>query len=344
MQVNFIQPSYNIWGETPSDYSESVKWIEACGRICYKSEDRITETSAEKFVGNVCKSGHYSVIEHSNFVVEIDVPLSDYVGVYNKIIERFQHRLAYHTIALVHVGSHEDGIMRIQVNGNIRSWYETYETIISNRDIFQPFLKEYGDLFLIDDGKKNDNSPWYPVKQCNIFNELKRITVMCTIDRGITHEFVRHRPCSFSQESTRYVNYNNKGFDVIIPSWLDINPGEYSINNLASKAKNQETYDYMLSIYESLDSYNKLVDKEKGHGWIAGRGRAVLPNSIKADIAITADLAEWEHIFNLRCAPGAHEQFRQISIPMLCDFYKIYPDIFKTVYNKYIEGKEDSIN
>ena len=337
MQVNFIKPSYTIWGETPSDYSESVKWIEACGRICYKSEDKITETSAEKFVGNVCKSGHYSVIEHSNFVIERTTTLDEYKEVYNNIILTLQNRLAYHNIQTT-CDNASDGstVMRIQINGNIRSWYESFQLNQYDELYFQ-FVKQYGKLFQIVYTDKT--SPWYPVKQCNVFDELKRITVMCTIDRGITHEFVRHRPCSFSQESTRYVNYNNKGFDVIIPSWLNIEPGQYSIENLATRSKNQETYDYMLSIYESLDSYNKLVDKEKGHGWIAGRGRAVLPNSIKADIAITADLAEWEHIFNLRCAPGAHEQFREISIPMLNDFWRIYPDIFKTVYNKYIEDK-----
>jgi thymidylate synthase (FAD) len=141
------------------------------------------------------------------------------------------------------------------------------------------------------------------------------ITVKFVCDRGVTHELVRHRLCAFTQESTRYCNYNKKGMTVIDPSstfWLN----------------NDFCYDHWLNhMVECEKVYNTLIN----HGATPQEARSVLPNSLKTEIVTTANLREWRHILQLRTAKSAHPQMREMMIPLLRDFKRLIPVIFDDI-------------
>ena len=147
------------------------------------------------------------------------------------------------------------------------------------------------------------------------------VTVRVICDRGITHELVRHRLCAFSQESTRYANYSDARFGneitVIRPFfWKNDNP---------------KFARWMNAMYACEAAYLELIEA----GATAQEARSVLPNSLKAEIVITANIREWRHIFKLRCAKAAHPQMRQIMLPMLQEFNERIPLLFRDLALKY---------
>lgn len=147
------------------------------------------------------------------------------------------------------------------------------------------------------------------------------ISVRIVCDRGITHELVRHRLCSFSQESTRYANYGKEKFGreitVIRPFfWAEDSP-EFEV--------------WKRSMEAAEAAYLSLLDM----GARPQEARSVLPNSLKTDIVTTANIREWRHIFNLRCAKASHPQIRQIMLPLLAAFYQRLPVLFEAQYEKY---------
>jgi len=154
--------------------------------------------------------------------------------------------------------------------------------------------------------------------------EHSALTVRFVIDRGVSHELVRHRLCAFSQESTRYCNYGG-GVTFVIPSWVAIEPGEY--NDYANALK---------SSYMNADGmwFNSLRDQELRYislltdGWTPQQARSVLPNSLKTEIVVTANFREWQHIFSLRCGKAAHPQMREVMIPLSQEMHKRIPEVF----------------
>ena len=190
--------------------------IEIASRTCYKSEDKITEDSANKMVKSLINRGHHSVIEHS----------------------------------------------------------------------------------------------------------LLSVRFIC--DRGVTHELVRHRLCSFSQESTRYVNYSG-GCQFIIPPWCDLNPGKYSKSSIVHSDSNTRIWYYLMWSIEK--DYSNLIYQ----GWSPQQARSILPNSTKTEIVMTANFREWRHIFILRCSKAAHPQMREIMIPLLGEMKKLRPVFFQDI-------------
>ncbi|MBF0572237.1 MAG: FAD-dependent thymidylate synthase [Desulfamplus sp.] len=147
------------------------------------------------------------------------------------------------------------------------------------------------------------------------------ITVRIVCDRGVLAELTRHRLASFSVESTRYANYSKDKFGseitFIKPFFWQENSPEYKEWEKAMEA--------------SEKAYMNLIK----NGAKAQEARSVLPNSLKTDIIITANIREWLHIFNLRCSKASHPQMRQIMIPLLAEFNKRLPVLFGSVYNKY---------
>lgn len=141
--------------------------------------------------------------------------------------------------------------------------------------------------------------------------EHEKVTVRIICDRGITHEIVRHRLASYSQESTRYCDYHKKGeIQVIEPFFFVNQPERYKI--------------WQEAIEASERTYNQL----RGLGVTPQEARSVLPNSLKTEIVVTYNLREWRHFFKLRCSPAAHPQMREITIPLLKEFKKKIPVIF----------------
>lgn len=205
--MRIIEPSVEVLDEL--DGYEILKKIERIGRVCYKSEERITSESSKVFIGNILQNGHESVIEH------------------------------------------------------------------------------------------------------------EKVSVRFICDRGVSHEIVRHRIASYSQESTRYCNYSNDKFGkeitVIKPLFWEEDSREYKV-----------WYDAMLY---SEQAYQQLIQM----GAKPQEARSVLPNSLKTEIVVTMNLREWRHFFKLRTTVNAHPQMREIACMALDTLRKEIPIIFDDI-------------
>ena len=208
--MNIITPYTEIMDDINGQ--EILKKIEKCGRVCYKSEGKIKDGSAEKFVANIIKRGHEAVLEHASF------------------------------------------------------------------------------------------------------------TVKFVIDRGVSHEIVRHRLASYCQESTRYCNYIKDDFGseitVIKPFFLEEGTPAW--------------FYWMNSCYKAEREYFSLLD----WGCTAQEARSVLPNSLKTELVMTANLREWRTFFKLRTAEAAHPQMREVTIPLLNELKKLIPIVFDDIVAK----------
>ena len=183
---------------TPINNELILKHLEQCGRVCYKSENKITEDSCKQFLSNILKRGHDAVLEHYN------------------------------------------------------------------------------------------------------------ITVKFTCDRGVSHEIVRHRLASYCQESTRYCSYIKDTFGheitVISPCYLPEGTNTYEMWKQACTAC-EAAYFNMLEA-----------------GCTAQEARAVLPNSLKTELVMTANIREWRHFLKLRTSAAAHPQMREVANKLLAKF------------------------
>lgn len=205
--MKIIDPSIEIL--TPLDGSKTLKFIEQCGRVCYKSESKATDGSAERFVQSLVMAGHESVLEHVS------------------------------------------------------------------------------------------------------------VTVKFVCDRGVSHEIVRHRLASYSQESTRYCNYSKEGFGseitVIRPKGLLEGTDGYKI--------------WAAACMDAEDAYFALLD----WGCTPQDARAVLPNSLKTELIMTANLREWRHFFKLRTAEAAHPGMREVASMALRQMREKIPVVFDDI-------------
>lgn len=205
--MKIIEPSVEIL--TPIDGEAILKMLEAVGRTCYKSEDKIQEGSAEKFISGIVKRGHEAVIEHYN------------------------------------------------------------------------------------------------------------ITVKFICDRGVTHEIVRHRLASYCQESTRYCNYSNDKFN-----------GEITVIKPCFLAEGSEAYRMWTGICSLAEAYYfDLLN----WGCTPQEARAVLPNSLKTELVMTANIREFRHFFKLRCSKAAHPQMREVALMLLKEFKERIPVLFDDI-------------
>ncbi len=143
--------------------------------------------------------------------------------------------------------------------------------------------------------------------------EHEKVTVRVVCDRGITHEIVRHRVGSYSQESTRYCNYRSSGIQVIEPFFFVGDDKKYKI--------------WLNAMYACEKAYNALIEA----GATPQEARSVLPNSLKTEIVITYNLREWRHFFKLRCSKQAHPQIREVALPLLREFKKLIPVLFDDI-------------
>lgn len=147
------------------------------------------------------------------------------------------------------------------------------------------------------------------------------ITVKFICDRGVTHEIVRHRLASYSQESTRYANYSldklGREITVIKPLFWEEDSSEYSI--------------WLSAMEQAEKAYMALIDS----GARAEQARSVLPNSLKTEIVMTCNIREWRHVLNLRCSRAAHPQMREIMLLLLKEFTNKIPVLFDDIYEQH---------
>lgn len=271
--MKIIQPSVEFYGAVPTDYDGALRFIEMAGRTCYQSEDRITDNSAEKFVRKLIAAGHLAMVEHSNFVVKKSYDMwspPDYPT-------EFKYLTVRHMNGAVYIG------------GNLTAWYKIGQQLEWDAEYLQPFKEVYGGLFGIE-LDEDSYSQWTPVPHDEIPHELHRFSAKFTCDRGVSHELVRHRPCSFAQESTQYVNYGGKDMEFI-------EPAGYEDWNGTSTAL------FYQSCMDAEISYGVML---RTGGLKPQQARAVLLNALATRIVVTADAAEWNHIRTLRTAPAAH--------------------------------------
>ena len=144
--------------------------------------------------------------------------------------------------------------------------------------------------------------------------EHEKLTVRFVCDRGVSHEIVRHRIASYSQESTRYCNYALDKFQneltFIRPFFWEGEPEKFQVWQEAMAAAER--------------AYLSLLEL----GVTPQEARTVLPNSLKTELVMTADLREWRHFFQLRAAAPAHPQMREIAVPLLKAFQEAVPVVF----------------
>lgn len=155
------------------------------------------------------------------------------------------------------------------------------------------------------------------------------LSVMFTVDRGVSHEMVRHRIASFAQESTRYVNYSKDKYGSEI-NVIDLAPGIALDRRMQDMPA--ETIEAILNEWEQamLDAekhYMKMIEL----GATAQIARSVLPNSTKTNITITANYREWRNYFRLRTASDAHPQIREVSVALLNELKERIPVIFDDI-------------
>lgn len=248
-------------------FHSMLQHIEYCGRTCYKSEDKITEDSCNRFVNMLREHAHGAMLEHGT--VYLTIPEND-VQEWAMLEESNRYVLWLYFMRELPYSKciYSEGNYYITTN---------YRVVIEND--FEDFMNRY----------------W---AECTD-NHAKRRTFRITCNRGVSHEFVRHRVFSFAQESQRYVNYSKDKFGkeikVIKPLYFEENSDVYNV--------------WRDSCYESEASYFWLIEHEA----TPQQAREVLPNSTATELIMTGFESDWEHFFDLRCAKDAHPQAQEVA-------------------------------
>lgn len=271
--MKLIRPSVEIKVQEAGKEG-MLRHIEWAGRHCYKSHDKITPDSAVKFVGNLVKSGHGSVLEHGTIYLAIpDFSAADkYFGnPYSKVNV---------------VNTESDGEFWCAVTTN-------YRVIVEN-DWDMDLMYEC------------EPTPHHE----------KRITAKFVCDRGVSHEFVRHRKDSFSQESTRYCNYTKDKFGsnitYIRPSWWDVCPSERE-EFTEGLLKAEEIYFKAVKRWEERKPDKRFRSGFKGNPLSPQQARGILPIHLKTELIMTGFESDWNHFFEQRCSTAAHPDARYLA-------------------------------
>lgn len=190
--MKLISPSIEIWEQTDFSMQGIKKHIEKCGRVCYKSEDKITDDSYEKFVQMLIDRGHTAMLEHGTVCFELDKGESILC---DKFIEKFENN-PYSKVKNLYYDL-DNPIERYCKSRITTNFRVTTDLKMSDdyRFLSEPYL------------------------------ELKRITVKLVCSRAVAQQLTRHRKFSFAMESQRYCNYSNKKFDeeitFVMPRWYE---------------------------------------------------------------------------------------------------------------------------
>lgn len=298
--MKLVKPSFEILEQKPKEIvvlddmeigprmvkeellNSIYRQIEIAGRTCYKSEDKITDTSAKEFVERMIKSGHGAMLEHGTVYLQllgVFLDPDDVDIAYGNYIVHHYINNPYSKVKIIH---DEDWKANVYITTN-------YRVMIENNWL--------DDLFYLC------NSTEY---------HERRYTVKFICDRGVSHEFVRHRVFSFAQESTRYCNYSKDKFGneltFIQPCWslAPMSPEDYNGSC------------FLEFLHESEDLYLSLIKE----GWKPQEARAILPNALKTELVMTGFTSDWKHFFELRDASSAHPQARELAQPLHEEFIK----------------------
>lgn len=288
--MKLIKPSFEIWNQ-PAGLEGVYKQIERVGRVCYKSEDKITEDSAKPFVDRMIKSGHGAMLEHGTVYLKVFNVIEN-----SELIDKYKSN-KYSVV--------KEGTEIYNCHGDIL--YGSCKCITTNYRV------------LVENGWLDDLKY---ICEPTEYHE-KRTTVHFVCDRGVSHEFVRHRVMSFAQESTRYCNYSKDKFGneltFIQPCWLDDERLKlYGPYHTVIRDKSLESI-FIASLNNAEKDYIDLIDL----GWKPQEARAVLPNSLKTELVVTGFTSDWNHFFDLRArgTTGApHPQAKELAEPLMKEF------------------------
>lgn len=296
--MKLCKPLFEIW-EQSAGLEGVYKQIEKVGRVCYKSEDKITEDSAKPFVDRMIKSGHGAMLEHGTVYLYIRRKGNESLEVDRYLMN------PYSRVIFRQFPNSRD--MEIYITTNLR--------------------------VLVENGWLKDLEY---ICEPTEFHE-RRVTVHFVCDRGVSHEFVRHRVMSFAQESTRYCNYSKDKFGneltFIIPCWMDIPEGSINLGNYdKTSARYNDGNVHIIDTkppYVGVDFIRSLCEAESNYlsivrnGWKPQEARAVLPNSLKTELVVTGFVSDWNHFFDLRArgTTGApHPQAKELAEPLMKEF------------------------
>lgn len=314
-----ILPRDNIRGDMPM--------IELAARTCYKSEAKDRAGSAERMTRHLIKSGHLSAVEHGAYVFEVTNE-----GLFGVIVRGLMMLRLYTAEPPRILATRIDD--RMIISGNCRAWREMVqlsENFVDGAGVVQYFIP-YIDRAYIDDlcdvtnyGADERIVQLYDVDLAgdpvNAMFHLRQ-TVRFIVDRGVSHEFVRHRVMSFSQESTRYCNYSQDKYDneitVIEPCFFE--PGD----DFHALWKRQ--------CMSAESAYIHLI----GLGAKPEEARDVLPTSVKTELIMTGTLAQWGMFFDLRAKQltgKAHPQAVEVALPLMHEMAGRFPAVFDVMSN-----------
>ena len=159
------------------------------------------------------------------------------------------------------------------------------------------------------------------------------MTVRFTVDRGVSHEIVRHRLASYTQESTRYCNYASGKFGnsitFIKPCFLDDRKDSFGYYD------DDKMLDWWNACQDMEEYYKAMID----NGATPQEARSVLPNSLKTEVIMTANWREWRHFLRLRAARDAHPQIREVAVPLLSELHDKIPVLFDDIYDAIFGAK-----
>ena len=286
MQV--IEPSFSILS---LQGNIDDKFVESIGRVCYKSENNITESSASKFIKMLTERNHLAMIEHG--VITLSVPQKLYTFIKQKNPKFFQM-------------NEYKGIKDKQyiITGNLRAWKEFYEEYKQVINIIQ-VLSKHSSVFTFTKSQPiNKDIKIVNTNMLHNFLQVDHIfvTVKFISNRGFSHELVRHRIASFAQESTRYCNYNKDKFGsqltLIKPYW-------WNTSSLFAKI-----------IWSFVSKCSEWGYKFLSKTLPPQAARGILINDLTTEIVITASLKEWVTIFKLRAAKEAHPDMQKLMYPL----------------------------
>lgn len=308
--MNIVKPSFLI--EERDELRGGLAIIERAARTCYKTEDKITEGSAERMVRMLIQRGHEAMLEHGDYIFLLE----DY-----KILDN----IAYSLRRLMEDGDDVPLLtftnlnQRPIISGNVRAWRQLLATRCGAAYYFTGAIDPIYTADIVPEEERIDDPRVKQIHYSDLYgNDEKRVhlrqTVRFTVDRGVTHEFVRHRVMSFAQESTRYCDYSGNGITVIEPCFLE---------------EHTEPYDLWKRQCMSADT---AYTHEKRLGLKPEEARTVLPQSTKAELVMTGTLRQWDHFFDMRARQTtgkAHPQAAEVAIPLMNEMAARFPDVIR---------------
>lgn len=288
--MKLIKQSFEILEQTDFSLIGIKKFIERCGRVCYKSEDRITDTSYEKFVNMLVKRDHARPLEFGTVHLKLTLNALDLFQETVGVSKIFNNQWIQWDIE----EDSEDNEYYSYMTTN----YRYYLALLNEA----PWLSKYLD---------SNDSEFYP----------KRYTVHFILSRGIMDEFRTHVGLSHLAESTRFCSYNKDKFNnevtFVIPSWcnslVEGSKQEYSPFEI-----NGNEVEFMNALQNAQNSYLSLLKM----GWTPQQAREVLPLGIKSELISCGFEDVWSNFFYRRCAKDAHPMAREIATKVRDEFNK----------------------